>query len=128
MKNIKMIVGDLDGTLLDNNKQTSLEMKRIRVKLKEQGILFVIATARSIASAYQYILELEPDYVISCDGGLVSKKNINLFCNALTFSQFNSIFNTIKSSNKVGRISIVSINKDYNNYGGELFPKKLIQE
>ena len=72
MNKIKMIVGDLDGTILDCRKQISPEMKRMRNQLRQQEILFVIATARSVASAAPYIIKLEPDYIISCDGGLIS--------------------------------------------------------
>lgn len=43
---IKLVVTDLDGTLLDEKGQLTEENRRIIIKLKEKGIKFVIATGR----------------------------------------------------------------------------------
>lgn len=43
---IKLVVTDLDGTLLDEKGLLSEENRRIIIKLKEKGIKFVIATGR----------------------------------------------------------------------------------
>lgn len=124
MNNIKMVVGDLDDTILDSKKQISSEMKRMRNQLRQHGILFVIATARSVASASQYIAELEPDYIISCDGGLISSMRENLFVNSMTEKQFSRLYSSIRDSDEIGKISIVSITNDYSNYKGKSFPEK----
>lgn len=124
MNKIKMVVGDLDDTILDSKKHISPEMKRMRKQLKQHGILFVIATARSVASASQYISELEPDYIISCDGGLISSMKKNLFVNSITEKQFSRLYSSIRGSDDIGKISIVSINNDYSNYKGNTFPEK----
>lgn len=119
-----MVVGDLDDTILDSKKQISPEMKRMRNQLKQHGILFVIATARSVLSASQYIAALEPDYIISCDGGLISSMRENIFVNSITEKQFARLFGSIRDSDEIGKISIVSINNDYNNYKGKPFPEQ----
>ena len=128
MNDIKMVVGDLDDTILDSKKQISAEMKRMRGKLKKQGILFVIATARSVQSASQYIAELEPDYIISCDGGLISTMKENIFVNSITEKQFTRLFSSIRFSTEIGKISIVSITDDYSNYKGNSFPEQFEAE
>lgn len=46
LNSIKLVVTDLDGTLLDEKGQLSDENRRIIIKLKEKGIKFVIATGR----------------------------------------------------------------------------------
>lgn len=124
MNEIKMVVGDLDDTILDSKKQISLEMKRMRNQLKQHGIRFVIATARSVVSAARYISELEPDYIISCDGGLISSVGENIFVNSITEKQFAKLFGCIRDSDDIGKISIVSINNDYSNYKGQPFPEQ----
>ena len=45
---IKMIVTDLDGTLLKNDKSISTYTENIIKQLRSRGILFVVATARPI--------------------------------------------------------------------------------
>ena len=125
MNKIKMIVGDLDGTILDSRKQISPEMKRMRNQLRQQEILFVIATARSVASAAPYIIKLEPDYIISCDGGLISSGEENIFVNSMTDTQFVRLFDRIRDSDEIGKISIVSTKNDYSNYNkGKTFPSQ----
>ena len=116
MSKIKMIVGDLDDTILDSSKQISLEMRRMRNQLRQHGILFTIATARSVASTAPYITVLEPDYIISCDGGLISSGEEKLFVNSITEKQFIRLFDRIRDSDEIGKISIVSIDNDYSNY------------
>lgn len=121
-KGIKMVVVDLDDTLLDNKKQISSNTISIRHKLKEKNILFTIATARSVANAHPYILDLEPDYVISCDGGLITKGEKILVQNIIPMDQFERLYQRIITSNDIGQISIVSTMNDYCNYNGQILP------
>ncbi len=51
-----LYISDLDGTLLSNNATLTKRTVRILNDLIRQGVLFTVATARSIASA-KYILE-----------------------------------------------------------------------
>lgn len=122
MNEIRMVVGDLDDTILNSQKQISPEMKRMRRLLRGRGIIFAVATARSVASSARYIAELEPDYIISCDGGLISSAERNLFVNSITEKQFAGLFKSIKDSDEIGKISIVGVNKDYSNYKGKTLP------
>ena len=122
MNEIRMVVGDLDDTILNSQKQISPAMRRMRRLLRGRGIIFAVATARSVASSARYIEELEPDYVISCDGGLISSAEKNLFVNSITEKQFAGLFESIKDSDEIGKISIVGVNKDYSNYEGEILP------
>lgn len=47
---IKMIMSDVDGTLLNSNGEVSKETKEAIIKAKEKGIIFGLATGRPIAS------------------------------------------------------------------------------
>lgn len=68
MRDIKMIVTDLDGTLLHNDKTISDRTLRVLEQCRKRGIAFVIATARFWIGAETVIDLLKPDYVISADG------------------------------------------------------------
>lgn len=65
---IKLIVSDLDGTLLCNH-QVSKENKQTIKELKEAGYLFTVATGRHINSARKIVEELDLDLPIICNNG-----------------------------------------------------------
>lgn len=44
---IKLIACDLDGTVLDDNKNVDSELKEVVLKLKDNGTLFTVASGRS---------------------------------------------------------------------------------
>lgn len=76
MNDKKMIVVDLDGTLLDINKGCSMKTKKYLKKLKDLGYIIVIATGRVLASAVAVTGGAEfADYVIASSGAVVYDKN-----------------------------------------------------
>jgi len=73
---IKMIVMDLDGTLLnDNDENISSYTLSILEKCKEKGIKIVIATARSRLPTEEIIELIKPDFSILNDGALILNEN-----------------------------------------------------
>ncbi|HUI31583.1 MAG TPA: HAD family hydrolase [Candidatus Acidoferrales bacterium] len=81
LKRVRLVVSDLDGTLLnDEGKITDVTRKSVW-KLKGLGIKFAIMTARAHSSAERIADELDVTMpIISLDGGLIrlphSKENI----------------------------------------------------
>ena len=72
MKNKKMIVVDLDGTLLNSNHKCSEKGKNYLMNLKEQGYIIVIATGRILRSALKVTDgALFANYIISDHGGAI---------------------------------------------------------
>ncbi|MCL2816599.1 MAG: Cof-type HAD-IIB family hydrolase [Oscillospiraceae bacterium] len=74
MKNktkIKLIVTDLDGTLLRRNETVSEYTLDVFRRVRECGILFVFATARSLEGSREYRELLNPDGDIVTGGCLV---------------------------------------------------------
>ncbi len=68
----KMVVTDLDGTLLDNNKNCSERTKKYLKKLKGEGKIVVIATGRILNSAIQVTDgAVFANYIISSSGGMI---------------------------------------------------------
>ncbi|GEP20202.1 hypothetical protein LSA03_15860 [Pediococcus argentinicus] len=100
---IKLIVSDLDETLLGADGSVSEENKLAIKKAREKGVKFVPNTGRGFASIQELlkVLDLysEPDeYVISYNGGaIVENKNQKVLqTNGLSFEQASDIFNITK--------------------------------
>lgn len=71
----KLIVSDLDGTLVDSNKNISEYTKKIVDLLKEKGIEFIIATGRSYKGAKHVYDALQLDSEIVCNNGTTIYNN-----------------------------------------------------
>lgn len=72
LKNIKVVVSDLDGTLLNPQHQISDYTKSIFQELHNQGYLIVVATGRHHLDAMAIIETLEvPVYLVSSNGARI---------------------------------------------------------
>lgn len=68
----KMIVVDLDGTLLDSNKKCSLYAKEYLNQLKDNGYIITIATGRSLLPAIRVTDGASfANYIISNGGSVI---------------------------------------------------------
>ena len=81
MKHIKLVASDLDGTLLNKNKEITPHLFDALEKLDELGIYFVPSTGRPFGTVPQAIKELPfLKYVITSNGATiydaVEQKNI----------------------------------------------------
>lgn len=65
---IKLVVTDLDDTLLRRDKTISDYTVRVFERLRERGILIAFATARPHRSTYQFSAFVPVDAVICCNG------------------------------------------------------------
>lgn len=72
---MQMIVLDLDGTVLHDNKTISNETLSVLERCRSKGILIAIATARSEKAAEKYSEKICPDSIISNGGALVRSKD-----------------------------------------------------
>ena len=77
--NTKMILTDLDHTLLRSDGSVSEHTKQILKKCQDCGILVVIATARYWIGAERYIEEIRPDYEITTDGTLIHQRGKQIY-------------------------------------------------
>ncbi len=81
--NIKMVVADLDGTMLSDDKTICKENLAAVEELRKAGIIVTVATGRSFIMAQRYFDELSLDTVVATyNGGLVynlgQKKDISV--------------------------------------------------
>ena len=68
----RMVVTDLDGTLLNSQKQVSEGNIEAIHKLKDQDVKFVMATGRSDVMTRAYTKKIKnADIVIGCDGAII---------------------------------------------------------
>lgn len=71
---MKLLLFDLDGTLLDNEKQISKRTLEALNACRERGILIGVSTSRSEQNTLTFLTELNPDILISSGGALVKRK------------------------------------------------------
>ena len=78
-KNIKVIISDLDGTLLNQNHVISDYTKSIFKALDEQGYLIIVATGRHHLDAMTIIKNLGfPIYLVTSNGARIHAPNQEL--------------------------------------------------
>ncbi|WP_340156171.1 HAD family hydrolase [uncultured Winogradskyella sp.] len=84
MKNIKMVVTDMDGTLLNSNHEVSSRFFKVFKQLKQQNIIFVAASGRPYYSIVKKLMPIKDDITIVAEnGGLIIKNDEILLANAL---------------------------------------------
>ena len=67
----RLLLFDLDGTLLRNDKTISPAVLKAVRDCREKGILIGVATSRGEQNALSFIEELEPDVLIASGGAVV---------------------------------------------------------
>ncbi len=60
----KLLISDVDGTLVDGKQKIPLVNKEAIKRLKEKGFYFSLATGRMFSSAHSFIKELEIDFPV----------------------------------------------------------------
>ena len=79
---MKLVVSDLDGTLLNDDSEVSNETIEMIKKLKENGIEFAIATGRSFNSANKIRKKIGLEIYLICNNGAnIYNKNGNMIKN-----------------------------------------------
>ena len=72
LKNIKLIVSDLDGTLLPDSGEIGAETKNLVSQLQNCGVIFAIATGRLHSAVTNIAEDLSiKSPVISLDGSMI---------------------------------------------------------
>ena len=74
MKKFKILLFDLDGTLLQSEKTISTRTLSALKKCRENDILIGVSTSRSEQNSLVFLNELMPDILISSGGALVKYK------------------------------------------------------
>jgi len=74
LKNIKLIVTDIDGTLVDDNGKLGSESKKLLMELMKQDVSISLATGRLHSATTELAKELSLNgYIISLDGAVIKE-------------------------------------------------------
>ncbi len=74
-KKIKLIVADMDGTLLNNKKEIPSNMKEVLDVCNQNDVMFAIGTGRQMANIKNYFKDLQKDLLIIAENGSYADKN-----------------------------------------------------
>ena len=92
---VKMILTDLDHTLLRQDGSVSDKTLRVLAACRMKGIRFAIATARYWIGAERYIRLLKPDYEITTDGTLIHSGEECIYTCAFSVADTNRVIQSI---------------------------------
>ena len=106
MFNPKLIITDLDGTALTDDKTILPATIQVFSKCKKAGIPIAIATARYIKGALPYAKALGVDYMILTDGTLIFEKEKLIYSNTMTPETTSMIINELVQRNYISHIAI----------------------
>ena len=87
---IKMIVTDLDRTLLRSDKNISEYTARVLSACQQRGKFVVFATARSENSCKRFTDTIKPDAIVSNGGALVRVGEDNIYRSAMNMETVNA--------------------------------------
>lgn len=97
MKDIKLIVTDMDGTFLNSKYEVSPEFPKIYEELKKRNILFVPASGRQMSGITKYFGEIENEIgFIAENGGYVVYQNKEIFADRLNQNAVAEIIKTVR--------------------------------
>lgn len=108
MMRIKMLLTDLDGTLLGSDGSVSAYTKQVLEACRRRGLLTAIATARYWIGAERYIREIRPDYEITTDGTLICRDGRPIYSRSLGTAAANQIIQDLLAQNPPPEITVAA--------------------
>lgn len=94
----KLLLFDLDGTLLKSDKTISDNTLKAVIKCREKGYLIGVSTSRSEQNTYAFLKDLQPDILISSGGALVKKQDNYIYKASFTADETNRM---IRAARKI---------------------------
>lgn len=123
MKNIQLLLFDLDGTLLRSDKTISDRTLAALQNCRKKGILIGVSTSRGEQNALSFIEELQPDVLIVSGGALVKYHGEYIYKAAFSAEETRQMIAAARSvCGAECEITIDTTNAHYWNY--KIDPKK----
>lgn len=123
MRNCKLLLFDLDGTLLRGDKTISQTTLKALQECRRKGILIGVSTSRGEQNALSFIEELQPDVLIASGGALVKYKNAYIYRAEFSREETGRMIATAREVCGMDcEITIDTIDSHYWNY--KIDPKK----
>ena len=92
----KMLIFDLDGTLLRTDKSISKNTLETISKCKEHGYIIGISTSRSEQNCFSFFEQFNPDVLITSGGALVKRESEYLYKAVFSPQRTNAIIAEIR--------------------------------
>lgn len=105
MAYIKMIILDLDGTLIRSDKSISERTLKVLRQCQDRGIIVVIATARFWIGAEKYIRMIHPDYEITTDGTMIHRGEDMVYSCGMDLQTTNQLIRMIQAADAHAEIT-----------------------
>lgn len=93
----RILLFDLDGTLLRDDKTLSRYTLDVVSKCKEQGFLIGISTSRSEQNCLKFLGELKPDILISSGGAFVRADGKTIYASFFSAAETNRLIETART-------------------------------
>jgi len=94
---MKLLLFDLDGTLLDDNKNISKRTIDVLNACRENGILIGVSTSRGEQNSLIFLSELQPDILILSGGAIVKKGNEYIYTAEISPQETKKMIETARS-------------------------------
>ena len=105
LSQVKLVVSDMDGTLLNSKHEISALFLKLFKKMKAHGIIFVAASGRPYYSIIDKFQDIKDNIIIVAEnGGLAVKNEKTLLSNPIQqqhLSKITTITNTIPNTHPV---------------------------
>lgn len=88
----KLLLFDLDGTLLRTDKTISERTVAALDKCKSMGCIIGISTSRSEQNCYSFLGKIEPNILISSGGALIKYNNEYIYKNLFSSKKQTSLY------------------------------------
>ncbi|TLF45858.1 HAD family hydrolase [Maribacter aurantiacus] len=97
LSKIRMVVTDMDGTLLNSNHQISNRFFKLFEGLRSKGILFVAASGRQYNSIVEKLYPIKDDIIIIAEnGGFAKQKEREIISTPLNSDYILEVLKTLK--------------------------------
>lgn len=102
LSQIKLVVSDMDGTLLNSNHEVSSLFLELFKELKKHGILFVAASGRPYYSITEKLNSIKEDIIIVAEnGGIVIKQQELILSTPIKKKHLSQVELLINSNNHI---------------------------
>lgn len=113
----KLLLFDLDGTLLRSDKTISRRTLDALRKCREEGILIGISTSRAVHNCMTFLPELTPDLFIASGGAVVRYRGENIYTAEFSVEETRAMIDTArKVCGQDCELTVDSLNGHYWNY------------
>ncbi|MEA4832727.1 MAG: HAD family hydrolase [Oscillospiraceae bacterium] len=118
MFDVKLIVTDLDNTLLTSDKAISMYTADVLNKCKAKGIQIAFATARPERAVSRFISAVAPNFIISNNGATISQEGVLLYNKVISPNIISSLLHNFYEEKQIMLMTAEVGHCLYTNYNG----------